>query len=505
MPYGNDDPWLEQARAAASMPAMNQVAGYPFQPYQQVTPGFGGYGGGHVAADLLGGVMNAWIGRQVNKHQELQTRAQNVFNLHKLGYDLGQLLEDPQNRAAVEKTMNVKLPKNLIEGGYGPPKSSAQLSEEATRNFLRDNAGTAPQAAQQMGVIPQAQAQAQQVQNVSTAPQAGPSLADLMPLQAQAQAQMQANVPPEAATGPEWAQMIGLPPQMARVALANPEIAGRLGQTAMTVVGGLAEAQQRAASTMAVARMEQSQKGLQFMANMRMQGIKDLGLVKEAADNLAVSLVDPNVPLTTDTQKAIDRTLSSEQRQTQGRVIDWLKEAFPNMRPDQAVGVATAAAKGFEVQPEWLPPGSQNMLAQLKAAELGIKQIEQQKGAWDIGEKAELTVEGKKVTMPMYLAGKAADISKTMAEYDLLRRRVPNIDAIAQMLKSESVVSKQAKTELIKKVMRDMGMTPVDQKTVWDYIDVFGLRTPPVGVQPQQPGTPADQKKAKEVLDRLAR
>lgn len=141
-----------QPPAVAPPPAV-QPAGVPqgggsMQPVPPYQSSWGRtsavpYNKQNMAADVVGSVMNAWQAHKQNEKAKQAQTAQSAFQLIQMGYPAEMILNNPKVFKAIEKTLNIELPKD--EGGkvVAPPQQFGQQATQAQAGHLQGRVGPA--------------------------------------------------------------------------------------------------------------------------------------------------------------------------------------------------------------------------------------------------------------------------------------------------------------------------------------------------------------------------
>src|SRR5262245_1334706 len=302
MPYGQDDPFTAQLRAAQSMQAMKQVAGYPYMPFSSQATGYEPQSRSRDAANMIGGVFNAWIGKKANDYMNEQKEAESVFKLAQLGYDLGDLLADGKKRKAVEKYLGITLPQSA-EGDYGP-QSIERIQQNMRRAILKDERNqqtlaTVLPAAQQAPPAPVAQGQPDlsyvEAGVPSPAPGAG-ALPAATPAPGQALAPGQ--VPPIAGVQGVGPVAPGMDDRMRRMLAADPQHQGRMEELRQQGLSAVGAATARGQYDVAREQMRQTMAFTKAVGDNAQQLFRDYNgtLSPGAATNMAQSLITGREP-----------------------------------------------------------------------------------------------------------------------------------------------------------------------------------------------------------------
>jgi len=479
-----DDPFTAQLRAAQGMQAMKGVAGYPYMPYASQATGYEPSGGGRLAADMIGGVFNAWIGKKANDYQNEVKEAESVFTLAKLGYDLGDLLSDSKKRKAVEKVLGITLPQTA-EGDYGP-QSIERIQQGLRRAILKDPqnqttiARVVPQAQAEMAQQqPQPPMMGQGIQDVSTAPPAGPGLT-AMP--GPSGPSMAPPGQPPMAPGMDP----GMDPRMARILAADPVHQGRMEELRATGAAGLATAGLKGQYDLAQETMKQRVAFQKSVGDNAQQLFRDYGgtLPAQSAQDMSISLMTGKEPMK-GTVESFTNAMSPDQRELQKSILPILKEAFPNLAdaPGHMSLLAGMAAQGKEIPVEMLPGNDVtfidpetgktvtkriplNYLASTAALNLEFKKINAQYANLQRGQLQQLLStpskvmvpdnKGNMVSLPMALARDAQMIEESMERIRASKLDVKNVDAMVTLMKSTQL-SVQDRGVILETLAKQLG------------------------------------------------
>ena len=470
MPYGQDDPFSAQIRAAQGMQAMKSVAGYPYMPYTSQATGYEPQTGARNAADMIGGVFNAWIGKKANDYQNEVKEAESVFTLSKLGYDLGDLLSDSKKRKAVEKVLGITLPQTA-EGDYGP-QSVERIQQNLRKAILKDPQNQSTIAR----IVPQAQAEMAQSQPAPQVDQGmyaeGGVPAEAMPGPgapgpgAPGPGGMAPGQPPTMAPPGQFPMAPGMDPRMARILAADPQHQGRMEEIGATGAAQLASTGLKGQYDLAQESMKQQVAFQKSVGDNAQQLFRDYGgtLPAQAAQDMSLSLMTRREP-SKGTVEAFQNAMSPDQRETQKAILPILKEAFPNLvdAPGHMALLAGMAAQGKEIPVEMLPgkdvtfrdpeTGQMvtkqlplNYLASNAAVNLEFKKINAQYANLQRGQLQQLLStpsqvkvpdnKGNMVSLPMALARDAQMIEESMERIRSSKMDVKNVDAMVTLMKS---------------------------------------------------------------------
>jgi len=459
-----DDPFTAQLRAAQSMQAMKSVAGYPYMPYTSQATGYEPQTGGRQAADMIGGVFNAWIGKKANDYQNEVKEAESVFTLSKLGYDLGDLLSDSKKRKAVEKVLGITLPQTA-EGDYGP-QSVERIQQNLRKAILKD-----PKNMETISrVVPQAQAEMAQSQPAPPVDQGmyaeGGVQAEAMPGPgAPGPGGIAPGQPPMMAPPGQPPMTPGMDPRMQRILAADPQHQGRMEEIGATGAAHLAAAGLKGQYDLAQETMKQRVAFQKSIGDNAQQLFRDYGgtLPAQSAQDMSISLMTGKEPAK-GTVEAFTNAMSPEQRELQKSILPILKEAFPNLAdsPGHMSLLAGMAAQGKEIPVEMLP-GKEvtftdengktvtrhlplNYLASTAALNLEFKKVNTQYANLQRGQLQQLLStpsqvkvpdnKGNMVSLPMALARDAQMIEESMERIRSSKMDVKNVDAMVTLMKS---------------------------------------------------------------------
>jgi len=492
MPYGQDDPFSAQIRAAQGMQAMKSVAGYPYMPYTSQATGYEPQTGARNAADMIGGVFNAWIGKKANDYQNEVKEAESVFTLSKLGYDLGDLLSDSKKRKAVEKVLGITLPQTA-EGDYGP-QSIERIQQNLRKAILKDDRNQQTLAR----VIPQAQAemaaQAQPTVDQGMYAEGGVPAEAMSGPGAPGPGGMAPGQPPMMAPPGQPPMAPGMDPRMARILAADPQHQGRMEEIGATGAAQLATAGLKGQYDLAQESMKQQVAFQKSVGDNAQQLFRDYGgtLPAQAAQDMSLSLMTRKEP-SKGTVEAFQNAMSPEQRELQKSILPILKEAFPNLvdSPGHMSLLAGMAAQGKPIPVEMLPgkdvtfrdpeTGQMvtkqlplNYLASNAAVNLEFRKINAQYANLQAGQLRELLStpskvmvpgpDGKMMPLPMSMARDAQMIEESMERIRTSKLDIKNIDALVTLMKStqlrpedRSVALETLAKQLGFKSMRDDG------------------------------------------------
>jgi len=530
-----DDPFTAQLRAAQGMQAMKNVAGYPYMPYASQATGYEPQTGGRQAADMVGSVFNAWIGKKANDYQNEVKEAESVFTLVKMGYDLGDLLSDSKKRKAVEKVLGISLPQTA-EGDYGP-QSVERIQQNLRKAILKDDrnqqtlARIMPQAQAEMAQPSQPPMMGQNFQDVSTAPTAGPGLTAMPPPPgAGGPPMMPPGQPPQMAPpgqppmGPTGQPPMGPPgvdPRMARILAADPQHQGRMEEIRATGEAGMATAGIRGQYDLAQETMKQRVAFQKSVGDNAQQLFRDYGgtLPAQSAQDMSISLMTGKEPAK-GTVEAFTNAMSPEQRELQKSLLPILKEAFPNLAdaPGHMSLLAGMAAQGKEIPVEFLPSKDVtftdpttgqtvtkavplNYLASNAAVNLEFKKVNTQYANLQRGQLQQLLStpskvmvpdnKGNMVSLPMALARDAQMIEESMERVRASKMDIKNIDAMVTLMKSTQLTT-QDRSVILQTLSQQLGFKSAQDPGFINWLKDYnqwrvlppGPGAGPAGVQP---------------------
>jgi hypothetical protein len=529
-----DDPFTAQIRAAQGMQAMKQVAGYPYMPYSSQATGYEPQTGGRQAADMIGGVFNAWIGKKANDYQNEVKEAESVFTLAKLGYDLGDLLSDSKKRKAVEKVLGISLPQTA-EGDYGP-QSVERIQQNLRKAILKDPQNQSTLAR----VVPQAQAEmASQGQPPMQPPvDQGMYAEGGMPGPGAPGPGMPGpggaapGQPPMMAPPGESAMPPGMDPRMARILAADPQHQGRMEEIGATGAAQLATAGLKGQYDLAQESMKQRLAFQKSVGDNAQQLFRDYGgaLPASSALDMSLSLMTGRQP-DKGTVESFQNAMSPDQRELQKSILPVIKEAFPNLLPDQMSIMAGMAAQGKQIPLAdlpteiitWTDPKDGvtrteqvplNYLAKKAAINLEFQKVNTQYANLQKGQLQQLLTtpskvmvpdnKGNMVPLPMALARDAQMIEESMERIRTSKIDIKNIDALVTFLRSTQV-SPGDRSVALETLAKQLGFKTAKDEGFINWIRNYNqwrllppepgeqspFGTPPAGVQPggvpQQP------------------
>lgn len=516
-----DDPFTAQLKAAQGMQAMKSVAGYPYMPYSSQATGFEPQTGGRQAADMIGGVFNAWIGKKANDHQNEMKEAESVFTLAKMGYDLGDLLSDSKKRKAVEKALGISLPQTA-EGDYGP-QSVERIQQNLRKAILKDDRNQQTLAR----VMPQAQAEmaAQQVPQQAPvdqgmyaeggmpSPPTGPGGPGGMP-----PGPMPTGQPPPMAPPGQPPMAPGMDPRMERILAADPAHQGRMEEIGATGAAQIATAGVKGRYDLAKETMKQQVAFQKSVGDNAQQLFRDYGgqLPAQNATDMALSIMTGKAP-DKGTIESFHNAMSPDQRELQKLILPILKEAFPNLAdaPGHMQILAGMAAQGKEIPTEQLPNKdvtftdpttgqtvtkavALNYLASNAAVNLEFKKVNTQYANLQRGQLQQLLStpsnvmvpgpDGKMIPLPMSLARDAQMIQESMERIRKSGMDIQNIDGMMTLLKS-SGLRVEDRSLILRNLASQLGFKTAEDPGFLNWLRDYNQWRVAPG-QPQQQGAP---------------
>lgn len=508
-----EDPFTAQLRAAQGMQAMKQVAGYPYMPYTSQATGYEPQTGGRQAADMIGGVFNAWIGKKANDYQNEVKEAESVFTLAKMGYDLGDLLSDSKKRKAVEKVLGISLPQTA-EGDYGP-QSVERIQQNLRKAILKDPRNMETLAR----VVPQAQAEMAQAQQ----PQQPPMMDQGMYAEGGVpepggsgvvgQGSAGGMAPPPTAPPTQPGLPPGVDPRMARILAADPQHQGRMEELRAQGGYALGAANIRGQYDLVQESMKQQQAFTKSVGDNAQQLFRDYGgsIPAQNATDMALAIMTGKQP-DKSTVTAFENAMNPQQRDLQKTIIPIIKEAFPNLLPDQMSIMAGMAAQGKNITLDMLPTEvitwtdpkdgqtrteqvPLNYLAKNAAVNLAFKKVNTQYANLQTGQLQQLLTtpsqvkvpdgKGNLVPLPMSIAKDAQMIEESMNRIAQSKVDIKNVDALVTLLKSTQL-SKEDRSIILRTLSDQLKFKSVDDPGFINWLrDYNQWRVlPPAGVQP---------------------